>query len=379
MKNKKELVRAIKFTFFSISAGIIQIGLFALLNEIIHFDYWLSYITSLLASILWNFTINRRITFKSSNNITQSMILVLLFYAVFTPVSTILGEIAENNNINEYIVLAITMISNFVLEYLFTRFVVYRNSCDSAINNKQKKSLTYRLLKFCIKIFYKKRTFDGLENLSDEPSIIIGNHAQIHGPIIAELQFPASRKTWCIGNVLTTKEFIQHAKTDFWGQKPKCIRWFFYILAYIIAPIGTNVFNNADVIGVYKDARLSKTFKETVRYLNKGYNIIIFPEYPTPYNNIVNEFQNKFIDVAKLYYKLYGKHINFVPMYNAVRLKKVLLGTPIKFDSDSPIEEERNRICDYLKKEITNLALSLPSHEVVQYVNKGRRKNPISK
>ena len=135
MKDRKELLRATKFTLFSISAGIIQVVLFTLLNEILHFDYWVSYIISLLASIIWNFTINRKVTFKSSNNITKSMILVLLFYAVFTPASTILGEIAENNNINEYIVLAVTMISNFVLEYLYTRFIVYRNSCDTAVKN----------------------------------------------------------------------------------------------------------------------------------------------------------------------------------------------------------------------------------------------------
>ena len=131
MQDKKELIRAIKFTLFSVSAGIIQIGLFTLLNELLHLDYWVSYITSLLASIIWNFTINRKVTFKSSNNITKSMILVLLFYAVFTPTSTILGELAQNNGANEYLVLGITMASNFILEYLYTRYIVYKNSCDS--------------------------------------------------------------------------------------------------------------------------------------------------------------------------------------------------------------------------------------------------------
>lgn len=133
--NNKELIRTIKFTLFSISAGIIQIVLFTLLNELLKFDYWVSYIISLVASILWNFTINRKVTFKSSNNIKISMLLVFLFYLVFTPVSTILGNIAENKGVNEYIVLAITMISNFVLEYLYTRYIVYRNSCDT-INAK---------------------------------------------------------------------------------------------------------------------------------------------------------------------------------------------------------------------------------------------------
>jgi putative flippase GtrA len=135
-KDFKEFLRALKFTLISISAGIIQIGLFTVMNELLTINYWVAYLTSLLASILWNFTINRKITFKSANNVKIAMLLVLAFYAVFTPVSTILGELAENSGVNEYIVLAVTMISNFVLEYLFTRFVVYRNSCDTATTTK---------------------------------------------------------------------------------------------------------------------------------------------------------------------------------------------------------------------------------------------------
>lgn len=130
--NKKELIRTLKFTLFSVSAGIIQILLFTILNELLHLDYWVSYISSLVASILWNFTINRKVTFKSSNNVKISMLLVFLFYLVFTPVSTVLGKLAEGSGVNEYIVLAVTMISNFVLEYLYTRYVVYRKSCDTA-------------------------------------------------------------------------------------------------------------------------------------------------------------------------------------------------------------------------------------------------------
>ena len=132
----KEVVRAIKFTLLSISAGIIQIGLFTLMNELLRLDYWVSYITSLIASILWNFTINRKVTFQAANNVAVAMLLVFLFYVVFTPASTILGELAENSGVNEYIVLAVTMISNFVLEYLYTRFFVYRNSCDTAIKKE---------------------------------------------------------------------------------------------------------------------------------------------------------------------------------------------------------------------------------------------------
>lgn len=136
----KELFRALKFLIISISAGIIQIGTFTLFNEVFCWNYWLAYLSSLLLSIIWNFTINRKYTFKSANNIKIAMILVLAFYAVFTPLSTILGDLAENGAVNEYIILAVTMISNFVLEFLYTRFVVYRNSCDTKDTTKIKQA-----------------------------------------------------------------------------------------------------------------------------------------------------------------------------------------------------------------------------------------------
>lgn len=136
-RNSKELWRAFKFLIISISAGIVQVGTFTLLNELLNLNYWLAYLTSLILSIIWNFTINRKYTFKSANNIKVAMLLVLAFYAVFTPLSTWLGNLAETNGSNEYLVLAITMISNFVLEFLYTRFIVYKNSCDTANNTKK--------------------------------------------------------------------------------------------------------------------------------------------------------------------------------------------------------------------------------------------------
>ena len=118
----------IKFTLFSISAGIIQVGSFALLNDILKIPYyWVSYLVSLVLSILWNFTFNRRYTFKSAANVPIAMMKVFGFYLVFTPLSTYLGNLAESSGVNEYIVLAVTMISNFVLEFLFCKLVVYKN------------------------------------------------------------------------------------------------------------------------------------------------------------------------------------------------------------------------------------------------------------
>ena len=99
----RELIRAGKFLIISISAGIIQLGSFALFYELFKWAYWLAYLVSLLLSVIWNFTINRKVTFKSASNVKVAMLLVLAFYAVFTPVSTVLGNICEINGVNEYI------------------------------------------------------------------------------------------------------------------------------------------------------------------------------------------------------------------------------------------------------------------------------------
>jgi hypothetical protein len=244
----------------------------------------------------------------------------------------------------------------------------------------KKKCFSYRFVRSLVELFYKKRELIGLENISkEEAMIIVGNHAQIHSPILSEVQFPLKCKTWCIGNVLTKKEFIEHAKTDFFGMKPKYTQWFYTMLAHILAPIAVNGFNDSDIIPVYKDMRLIKTFRLTVDNLCEGNHIFIYPECHTPYNNIVNEFQDKFVDVAKLYYKKTGKCVKFVPMYNAARLKKVVFGKPIEFDPNRSIDEMRKIIVEYLKQEITSLAQTLPPHKVVQFSNTGSKNSPMSK
>ena len=129
-ENRKQFWQAVKFTLFSISAGAIQIGSFALL-EIFIKDYWIPYLVSLVLSILWNFTLNRRYTFKSAANVPVAMAKVFGFYLVFTPLSTYLGNLAEGAGVNDFIILIVTMLANFVLEFLFCKLVVYRVQEDT--------------------------------------------------------------------------------------------------------------------------------------------------------------------------------------------------------------------------------------------------------
>ena len=130
-EKKTEFWRIVKFLFFSVSAGLIQIVSFTLLNELTDWSYWPCYLISLILSIVWNFTLNRKFTFKSAANVPVAMLKVLAYYAVFTPLTTIGGNyLSETLLWNEYLVTAMNMVLNFVTEYLFQRFVVFRNSID---------------------------------------------------------------------------------------------------------------------------------------------------------------------------------------------------------------------------------------------------------
>ena len=132
MKNKKELFRKIKFTLFSISAGVIEIGIFTILEKFTNFNYWLCYLPALIASVIWNFTLNREYTFKSAVNVPKAMFLVFLFYLVFTPISTILGNyLVESLGWNDFVVTIINMLANFILEYLYDEFVVFKGNIDN--------------------------------------------------------------------------------------------------------------------------------------------------------------------------------------------------------------------------------------------------------
>ena len=243
---------------------------------------------------------------------------------------------------------------------------------------KKISSLVYKVIKWFVRVFYPKMEVLGAEKLPDEPAIIVGNHTKMNGPIACELYFPRERYTWCAGEMMHVKEVPAYAYQDFWSGKPGYIRWFYKLLSYIIAPLSVCVFNNANTIGVYHDTRVISTFKETVGKLQEGASIVIFPEHDVPYNHIICEFQDRFIDVAKLYYRKTGKELAFVPMYIAPTIHKMYLGKPIHFCAANPMDEERKRICEYLMTEITDMACALPLHTVVPYQNIPKKEYPTN-
>ena len=236
----------------------------------------------------------------------------------------------------------------------------------------------YRVIRWLVWAFYPKLKVEGGENLPEEPCIVVSNHAQMNGPIASQLYFPGRRYIWCAGQMMAVKEVPAYAFQDFWSQKPRYSRWFYRLLSYIIAPFSACFFNHADTIAVYHDTRILSTFKNTVNRLQEGANVIIFPEHDVPYNHILFQFQDRFIDIAKLYYKRTGKCLSFVPMYITPVLKKVCFGAPVRYNPEAPFPQERSRICNYLMQEVTHLAMLLPRHRVVPYQNLPRRKHPFN-
>jgi putative flippase GtrA len=130
--DRGELSRSVKFVLFSISAGVVEIVVFTLLQELTNWDYWACYLPALVLSVIWNFTLNREFTFRSANNVPVAMLKVAAYYAVFTPLTTLLGDwLTKSCGWNEYLVTGLNMALNFVTEYLFDRYVVFGESIDT--------------------------------------------------------------------------------------------------------------------------------------------------------------------------------------------------------------------------------------------------------
>ena len=137
-KKKKEIIRMSKFLIFSISAGVIEALVFALLNELTDLRYWPCYLSALVLSVVWNFTLNRQFTFKAANNIPVAMAKVAVFYLIFTPITTIGGNyLVETLGWNEYLVTAMNMVLNFATEYIYDRFIVFGKMIDTKVEDDE--------------------------------------------------------------------------------------------------------------------------------------------------------------------------------------------------------------------------------------------------
>lgn len=220
-----------------------------------------------------------------------------------------------------------------------------------------------------VRFFFGKNDIEGIEKIPKTDAIIVANHCQMAGPLVAELYMPKHIYTWCAGDMMTLSSVPSYAFSDFWSQKPRWTHPLYRILSYTIAPLAVCLFNNARTIAVHRDTRVLGTFKKTIKFLEEGKNILIFPEKDEKYNNIIYTFQENYIDLAKLYYKKTGRAIHFVPLYIAPTMRKSFVGESTAFNPEADFAEEKKRINTYLTNEITSIARALPEHIVVPYRN----------
>jgi putative flippase GtrA len=140
LEQNENLTQMIKFLFFSISAGVIQAISFTLLHELAKLIYWPAYLIALTLSVIWNFTLNRKFTFKSAANVPKAMMKIAIYYAIFTPLSTWWGDSLTGIGWNVYLVLFGTMVTNLVSEFLVTKYIVYKNQINTAVNQVSEKN-----------------------------------------------------------------------------------------------------------------------------------------------------------------------------------------------------------------------------------------------
>ncbi|MCQ2558557.1 MAG: 1-acyl-sn-glycerol-3-phosphate acyltransferase [Oscillospiraceae bacterium] len=240
----------------------------------------------------------------------------------------------------------------------------------------KKVPVLYRIIRWLVWLFAPKFKNVGTENLPQEPCVIVGNHSQMYGPIEGELYTPGKHYIWCAGEMMHREEVPEYAFNDFWSGKPACTLWFFRLLSRLVAPLSELIFTSAHTVPVYHDQRLITTFKESMKLLSEGNSMVIFPECYDEHNNVVHEFQDKFVDLARFYYKKTGIALSFVPIYVAPYLKTVFYGAPVQFDPQAPIAAERKRICNYLMDAITEMAAAQPVHTVVPYPNLPKSRYP---
>ena len=250
---------------------------------------------------------------------------------------------------------------------------------DWELLDQKKSSWLYKVVRWFVWLFSPKYKIVGAENLPDEPCVIVGNHSHMYGPIAGEFYVPGKHYIWCAAQMMEKREVAAYAYQDFWSGKPKALRWFYKLLSHLVTPLALLIFHNAHTVAVYHDTRLITTFRDSIERLKEGNSIVIFPECYEEHNNIVHAFQEKFVDLARFYYKKTGIALRFVPLYLAPELKTLFYGEPITFRPDAPIGQERDRLCHALMDAITEIALAQPPHTVVPYPNVSKKHYPKSK
>lgn len=240
-----------------------------------------------------------------------------------------------------------------------------------------KPKIMFRILRFFVKVFYRKPKIVFEEELShDRPIVYVCNHCKAHGPLSYYLLGKNNIRIWCTNEILFWKSAPKYCYETFLNGhlKPKGVRWFYHLVSYLMTPICVIVFRGADCIPVYYDTRLVTTYNKTAQTIKEGKDIVIFPETEPELNEYLNKFNIGFIDTARFMKRKTGKEVVFVPTYLAPSIKTLIVGKPIEYDYSKDVKEQRIELVEKLQDEITNLAKKLPPHKVEHYITRVKSK-----
>lgn len=213
------------------------------------------------------------------------------------------------------------------------------------------------------RIMFRKAKTTYETPVPDEPAVFVSNHSGVRGPVMTTLYFPRRQNSWTVSFALDQEKVKNYAYHDIlFGDARRC-KGFWRFLSKIIGALLPSLLRFENVIPVYHDSNIVKTFKQSVKALKDGNDLIIFAESPQRYTPYVNRLQPGFVDLAKLYYRRSGKCLRFYPMYVEKKNAVISIGTPIVYDPEQLMEEQREQITAYLADEIDRLARKLPPHK----------------
>ncbi len=230
-------------------------------------------------------------------------------------------------------------------------------------------SLYYKIMFNAAKLIFPRPKFTYEEPPEKgEPCVYIANHAGAVGPSYATLYFDNPKKIWLIGYVTDKKKNVKYIYHDFLNAPAKKHRKCWKLLAKLVAFFLTPLLKNAPILEIYHDGRMIDAFRNTIDCLEKGENIIIFPESPKPFSPYINDFYSGFSELGKMYYDRTGKILKFYPAYLCKDLRTVAVGKPTAFDPNLPAKPQRTTIAESVRNELVAVAEKLPPHKIQHFL-----------
>ena len=229
--------------------------------------------------------------------------------------------------------------------------------------------LYYKIMRGSLRINFPNAETVFEAQPEDDPAVFVCNHARITGPVMMTLDFPRKHRAWAVANAMDPQKAKNYAFHDVFLGRSRKHQGFYRFLSRIVARALPPLLTGSDTIPVYHDKNIVSTFKQSVKTLTEGKDLVIFAEAPARFSAYVNELQPGFVDIARIYYRKTGKKLLFYPVYLNKKLAVISVGVPIAYDPDRSLDEQRCTIAAYLRDNIDRLARQLPAHKPIPFMS----------